>query len=570
MVFGSPKKTVDNNIKKIEKGHGNKKIVESLKKALKEDPGLIEDTTLALIGIIQTDKKETIGYCLELLLNIAEKETDLLVNSTDAFIKIIQIPDDDALDNNSILIALDIMSIIVSVSPELMQSAMPALLKKMRSSNSQIRSASYYILEVISKSNPEFFSNHTLDLIRSLNGLNIDERVFATKLIGEIAKYSPKVIDDSYDVLNDLASKHPSSEVRQEAHDVLKKFSVDEETTEEHETEKSKFENDFIGIDDIDSEEMDFAEIADDLSERIKGIDFEASAVEMLKSLEMDHLIVKPEYRTDKTSTEDVEETTQVNEDTDEEDATPKKLPPKLQIENKFANKNELQRIEQLVMDPNIKTRLSPVKEITQKDETEYQEHPAPESDDDGVEIPENKTEVTEIKADVTETKAEVTKIEAEVTGTEIVDQGFTKREESEVTAEPEPKPETVETISAPSPDISIEMVHAIFSELQSEDWIRNIGLTNLDGKLITAIDPGTMNSILLNKIIDLLSLEECLTRKEGFRNRVILELSDKVLVAMSINTDYIMVVFTKPNVQFGMVLYQLDRMAEKLEQILA
>ncbi len=583
MVFGSPKKTVDNNIKKIEKGHGNKKIVESLKKALKEDPGLIEDTTLALIGIIQTDKKETIGYCLELLLNIAEKETDLLVNSTDAFIKIIQIPDDDALDNNSILIALDILSIIVSVSPELMQSAMPALLKKMRSSNSQIRSASYYILEVISKSNPEFFSNHTLDLIRSLNGLNIDERVFATKLIGEIAKYSPKVIDDSYDVLNDLASKHPSSEVRQEAHDVLKKFSVDEETTEEHETEKSKFENDFIGIDDIDSEEMDFAEIADDLSERIKGIDFEASAVEMLKSLEMDHLIVKPEYRTDKTSTEDVEETTQVNEDTDEEDATPKKLPPKLQIENKFANKNELQRIEQLVMDPNIKTRLSPVKEITQKDETEYQEHPAPESDDDGVEIPENKTEVTEIKADVSETKAEVTEtkldvtetiedvteIEAEVTETEIVDQGFTKREESEVTAEPEPKPETVEIISAPLPDISIEMVHAIFSELQSEDWIRNIGLTSLDGKLITAIDPGTMNSILLNKIIDLLSLEECLTRKEGFRNRVILELSDKVLVAMSINTDYIMVVFTKPNVQFGMVLYQLDRMAEKLEQIL-
>ena len=150
------------------------------------------------------------------------------------------------------------------------------------------------------------------------------------------------------------------------------------------------------------------------------------------------------------------------------------------------------------------------------------------------------------------------------------MDQGFTKREESEVTAEPEPKPETVETTSVPSPDISVEMVYAIFSELQSEDWIHNIGLTNLDGKLITAIDPETMNSILLHKIIDLLSLEECLTRKEGFRNRVILELSDKVLVAMSINTDYIMVVFTKPNVQFGIVLYQLDKTAEKLEQILA
>jgi len=262
---------------------------------------LVDNTALALIGIIQTDKTETLGYCLELLLSIAEKDTDLLVNSTDAFIKIIQMPDDNAIDNNSILIALDILSIIVSVSPELMQPAVPALLNKMRSSNSQIRSASYYILETISKSYPDFFSNHTLDLIRSLNGLNIDERIFATKLIGEIAKYSPKVIDDTYDVLNDLASKHPSSEVRQEAHDVLKKFSVDEEITEEHETEQLEFEKDFIGIDDIDSEEMDFAEMADDLSERIKGIDFEASAVEMLKSLDMDHLIVKPEYRKNKT-----------------------------------------------------------------------------------------------------------------------------------------------------------------------------------------------------------------------------------------------------------------------------
>ncbi|MCG7850056.1 MAG: hypothetical protein MIO93_12895, partial [ANME-2 cluster archaeon] len=422
MVFGSPKKTVDNNINKIEKGHGSKKIVDSLNKTLKENPELVDDTALALIGIIQTDKTETLGYCLELLLSIAEKDTDLLVNSTDAFIKIIQMPDDNAIDNNSILIALDILSIIVSVSPELMQPAVPALLNKMRSSNSQIRSASYYILETISKSYPDFFSNHTLDLIRSLNGLNIDERIFATKLIGEIAKYSPKVIDDTYDVLNDLASKHPSAEVRQKAHDVLKRFRVDEEITEvkteEHETEQLEFEKDFIGIDDIDSEEMDFAEMADDLSERIKGIDFEASAIAMLKSLDMEHLIVKPEYRKDKTSTEEVEETTQVNEDTDEEDATPKKLPPKLQIEDKFAHKPELQRIEQLVMDPNIKPRLSPVKEITQKDETEDQEHPAPESGDDGVEIPETKADVSEIKADVTETIEVVTEIKADVTET--------------------------------------------------------------------------------------------------------------------------------------------------------
>jgi len=705
MVFSSPKKTVDYNLTRIEKGQGSKKIVESLKKALKEDPELIEDTALALIGIIQTDKKETFGYCLEILLNIAETETELLVNSIDAFIKIIQIPDDNALDINSILIALDILSIIVSVSPDLMQPAVPESLKKMRSSNSHIRSASYYILDTISKSNPEFFSNYTSDLIRSLNGLNVDERIYAIKLIGEIAQYSPKVIDDSYNVLKDLSSKHPSLEIRQQAHDVLKKFSVDE-ATPEVKTELLEFEKDFIGLNDINSEEMDFAELADDLSERIKGIDFEASAVAMLKSFEMDHLILKPEYRTHKTLTKEVEETIQVNEDTDEVNAISKKLQTNLEIET------ELHRIEQLVMDPIIELRLSPVEETTQKDETEYQEHPSPEFDDDKEKIPETKAEVTEnkadvmetkaevteikadvmetkaevteikadvtetkakvteikadvtetkakvteikadvtetkaevteiktdvtetkakvteikadvteikakvteikadvtetkakvteIKADVTETKAEVTEIKADVSetkadvtktkaevteiksdvsetkaevtkiraevaeikarvkGTKIVDQGFTQRAEN-----------NVETILAPLPDISIEMVHAIFSALQSEDKISNIGLIDINGKLITAIDPGTMNSNLMIKIIDMLSLEECLTQKGGFRNRVSIELSDKVLVAMPISTDHIMVVFTRPDVQFGMVFHQLDRTADKLEQIL-
>ncbi|MCL7413990.1 MAG: hypothetical protein M8353_10325 [ANME-2 cluster archaeon] len=560
MVFGSPKKTIDNSIKKIEKGHGSRKIVDSLKKALKEDSGLIEDTALTLIGIIQTDKKETFSYCLEPLLDIAETETDLLVNSTDAFINIIQIPDDNALDNNSILISLDILSIIVSLYPELMQPAVPALLKKMRSSNSQIRSASYYILDIISKSHPDFFSNHTLDLIRSLNGLNIDERVYATKLIGEIAKYSPNVIDDSYEVLNDLASKHPSSEVRQEAYDVLKKYGVDEETpegkTEEHKPEPLEFEKDFIGIDDINSEDMDFAELADDLSERIKGIDFEASAVEMLKSLQMDHLIVKPEYRTKKPSAEAVEATAKDSEDAEKEDVVPKKLPPKLHIENKFAHKPELQRIEQLVMDPNIKPRLSPVKEITQKNGTKHQEPPATESVDDEIEVP--------------KTNAEVEKIKTEVTETEIMNQGFTKRTDIEVMTESETKPQTVETISVSLPSSSIEMIHAIFTEIITEDWIRNIGLVNHDGNLITAINPKTLDQNLLQKIIDMLNLEKNLSYKEGFRNRISIELSDKVLVAMSINIEYIMVVFTKSNIQFGMVLYQLDRIAEKLEQIIA
>lgn len=572
MVFGSPKKTVDNSIKKIDKGHGSKKIVESLKKALQGDPELIGDTTLQLIGIIQTDKTETFGYCLEVLLEIAETEPDLLANSADAFIKLIQMPDDGTLDNNSTLIALDILSIIVAGYPEVMQPAVPALLKKMKSSNSNIRSATYYILDIISKTNPEFFSDHTPDLIRSLNGLNVDERIYAARLIGEIANSSPKVIDESYDILNDLASKHPNMELRQEAYDVLKKIMV-KETPDANTKEPTEFEKDFIGIDEVKSEDVDFAELADDLSERIKGMDFEASAAEMLKSLDMEHLIVKPEFKNAKPANEvesfqpEVKETdtpldekavnegvVPVIEDIDDvEDEPPKKLPPKLKIDDKAAPEHALNRIEQLVTDPNIKPRLSPVKDISPKDETESQEHQAPESPKEDVEVP--KTEL--------ETQA--------ASETEVVNQGLLEKTEPEVTAEPEPKTEyeTTKTTSSPLPEITIEMVHAIFSELSNEDWVRNIGLTTNYGALISAIKPETMDSTLLKKISDMLSFEENVAQKEGFRNRVSIELSDKNLVAMSINSNYIMVVFTDPDVKFGLVLYQLDRTAEKIEQIL-
>ena len=66
-----------------------------------------------------------------------------------------------------------------------------------------------------------------------------------------------------------------------------------------------------------------------------------------------------------------------------------------------------------------------------------------------------------------------------------------------------------------------------------------------------------------------MLCFEETSTQKEGFRNRVSIELSDKLMVALSIDHEYILTVFTVPDVQFGIVLYQLNRTADKLEQIL-
>ncbi len=169
MVFGSPKKHVANSIKKIKKGHGSQKVVRSLNKTLIEHPELMEDAVYQLVGIIQTDKVENFTYVIEVLLNIAEVEPDLLANSSDAIIRILEFSE-DSLDTNYILKTMDLLGILASRYPELMQPSVKILLPKLNNFNTQIRSASFYILDIIAKPYPDYFSNYTLDLIRSLHG----------------------------------------------------------------------------------------------------------------------------------------------------------------------------------------------------------------------------------------------------------------------------------------------------------------------------------------------------------------------------------------------------------------
>lgn len=544
MVFGSPKKHVANSIKKIKKGHVSQKVVRSLNKTLAEHPELMEDTIHQLVGIIQTDKVENFNYVIEVMLNIAEVDPDLLANSSDAIIRILEFPE-DSLDINYILKTIDILGMIAFRYPELMQPSVKLFLQKLNNSNSKIRSASFYILDLIVKPYPEYFSNYTLDLIRSLHGLHIDERLYATRLIGDVAMISPDLIDESREVLIDLAYKHPDTTVRQEAYDVLKKFEVEDKvTTKAPEEEPLEFEKDFISLTDIQTESNDFGELVDTLAESIQGIDFEESATEMLKSLGMDQFIVKPvdkgseqeevipeegipeevvpegekaDIETDFLTAEDIvkpdlEETEYIKKT--QEGPILKKLPPKPVIKNKKTPEHAIKRIERLVTDPNLITRLSDVRDIDEKKDKEAQESGISDMANEGTE-------------------------EKKKSDENIVD------------------------------DITLDMINTIFEELSNEDWITNVGLVTKDGTLISASKPDSMDKTVLNKICNMLCFEQTATKKEGFRNRISIELPDKLMVALCIDHEYILVVFTVPNVQFGIVLYQFNKTADKLEQIL-
>ena len=290
MILKSPKRKTANSIKKIGEGHGNQKVVRSLNKTLLEHPELMEGAVYHLLEIIQKNKVDTFTYIIEVMLNIAEIKPHLLSNSSDAIIKTLEFPE-DSLDMNYTVKSLDILGMIASRYPENMQSSIRIVIQKMNSPNSQVRSASFFILDLIAKTHPKYFSNYTLDLFRSFHSPYNDERLYATRLIVNTSTVSHNSFDVFCEMIQNLVHNCSDITVMQEAYDAITETKLDENTLD--------FTKDVPLLTTVKSESEDYGELADSLAESIKGIDFEESAIELLKSLGMEHLIVNPPKKKD-------------------------------------------------------------------------------------------------------------------------------------------------------------------------------------------------------------------------------------------------------------------------------
>jgi predicted regulator of Ras-like GTPase activity (Roadblock/LC7/MglB family) len=500
MVFNSPKQTLSKTINKMVKGQGNQKQVESLTKIIDENPELIEIATNQLIEIIHSEKKRISSFVFDALLNIAERDPEPLGNASVDIIKIIR-TSEEKLDIKNTLKALDILSILTISHPKRMRPAIPVLFNKIHHSNSNIRSASFFILDMIAKSQPESFLNHTPDLVKCLHGLNNDERVYGIRLINKIVADYPDIFDEFYSSLYVLAYNYPSTEVRSEAYEIFQRFKLHEKKAE---VELHEFEKDLIGLDDFHSEEADFEMVVDELSERIEGIDFESSAADLIKSLGMGHLIVKPEYMDTEVEETKIEQEPQ-------EQVPLEKLPPKPETDEKTPE-IELQRIEYMMVDPIIRAQMSFLRDVS-----------------------EESTE--QLDSNTNDPKVESI-------AQEPIDEDFEKLSE-----------------------MSKEMVQLIISEMSKEDWILNVGVTTKKGTIIAAHDPDSLDDYIRKRIYDMLSYEGL--EKHGFMNRVTIELSDKQLMGILIDSNYVLFVFTKTNIQFGMVLYEITKTAIKIRELI-
>lgn len=371
MVFNSPDKQAIKAIKKIGEGRGNKKLVDSLIKNISAHPELIRGTASGLLKIIKARKLETYGFCVDVLLNIARTKPEVLIRSSETIILLIRMSADSH-DANTTLKAMDMLNILISHRNELMQPVVPVLLKRLNDRDNHIRLLAYQMLDDIGTVHPEFFSEYTVDLIRSMHSVNDDEQIYAAKLLRKVASTSSNLISHDIDM-------------------------------------------------DMESKDEDFAAVADELAEMMKNIDLEAYASEMLESIGMGNLIV---------------------------------------------NKND-------------------------------------------------------------------------------------------------------DTLNNSLPDALVDILQTSLIDYSNEEWINYIVLTEKDGRVIASSDPDLTNKSIIMKICDIFNLNQSPSEEQEFSNRITLELSNKSIVAVSINNDYILVVFSNPDQQIVKVQNELNAIEKKIKDVM-
>lgn len=214
----------------------------SLMELLGKQPSAVPEVIGVLAGILKRENTNAYNAAITVLSIIAEKEPELVAGSLDAIMSCIrrgekEFPEDWILDS------LDILIKISQKCPERMGVAVSDLLMCLENISSAIREKSYFLLALLAIMKPEVFRGHSKELVRVLNGLNIDERIYACRLIKKIAERDPKIVEDTYDVLEDLHLNHIDSNLRSEAAYAVEKLKVKEKIIKNSRKDNTSFLN---------------------------------------------------------------------------------------------------------------------------------------------------------------------------------------------------------------------------------------------------------------------------------------------------------------------------------------
>lgn len=212
----NPEKKVQSILKNIEAGRANEANIISLVELLDMHPSIVPRVIGTLNGILEKNDIKAQYSAIFAINKLAEDYIGLADYSVDAIVGFMQKRKEDLRENDMLKI-LEILFKITQKYPERMGAAVPELLMSLENTSKIVREMAYFMLALLAITHYEFFRVHSKKMIRSLYGLNLDERAYTCRLIRKIAEKDWTIVADIYDVLEDLSLNHPDSNLRSEA-----------------------------------------------------------------------------------------------------------------------------------------------------------------------------------------------------------------------------------------------------------------------------------------------------------------------------------------------------------------
>lgn len=240
-LLNNPQKKAQNIINKIEQGKATESDITSFGELLNKEPSMLPEIAVQLVSILQKYDTKSLKYSIMALDIVADKDIGTVSGSVDVFTGSLQ----KNLNPAELQKVLEIILKIYQTHPGKMNNtAVPRLLACLRNMNATVREKAYFLLAFIAIPHPEFFKGRSNELKLALNGLNVDERIYACKIIKKIADKDPKIVEDTYDLLAYLEKNHPSRELRVEAGYAMAKLNIKEEA------EQPKARKNLMGLED--------------------------------------------------------------------------------------------------------------------------------------------------------------------------------------------------------------------------------------------------------------------------------------------------------------------------------
>jgi hypothetical protein len=281
--YNNFQKKARNIIKKIENGSAGESNMSSLCELLENHPDMIQESIGALNAILIKGDIKGYNSAISALNKMAENFIGFEHYSVDVIVNCMRERKND-LRENGLLKILDILSKITQKSLERMKIAVPELFICLENTNPKSREIAHFILSIIAAAHHEFFKDRSKEIIRALNGLYVDERIYACRLLKQLAQNDQTIVDDTQDLLEDLRLNHPDCNLRSEAGFAMDK--LEEAIRKNSSDQPVKLIKPSILVKDRKGISDDFSELSELIEPNKKDI------IELLEGMNLRHLII--------------------------------------------------------------------------------------------------------------------------------------------------------------------------------------------------------------------------------------------------------------------------------------